>query len=199
MSTDEKKLVEIAPCKKGHASEGKMSLDALRARARQLSLREQLERQHFLLERLNAASSRLVQAVEQRDVFEAIGEIIGNLVGSEEVAIFGYQPTEHRFSKAWSVGVDDATLHQLSLGSGFIGRAAQQGASQFRSFQGGLSTLPWEEKLTGCVVLKSDRVVVGVIVILGLLPQKDGLDWVDFQLLKFLETYGAVAVQLQSL
>lgn len=59
--------------------------------------------------------------------------------------------------------------------------------------------LPCEENLTACVPLKLDREVIGVIVILGLLPPKNGLEWVDFELLKFLETYGAVAVQLQHL
>lgn len=53
----------------------RMSFDALRLRARQLSLREQLERHHFLLERLHATSTRLIQAVEQGQVFEALGEI----------------------------------------------------------------------------------------------------------------------------
>lgn len=176
---------------------GKLSFDGLRTRARQLSLREQLERQHFLLERLNAACARLIQAVEQGQVLEALGEIIGNLVGSEEVAIFRYRAAGHSFSKAWSVGVEADALRQFSLGAGLIGRTAAQGASQFRDrhFEGML--LPHERAMTACVILKSGGEVVGVIVILGLLPQKNGLEWVDYELLKFLETYGAVAVQLQ--
>src|SRR5215469_17572323 len=75
----------------------RLTFDALRVRAQQLSLREQLENQHSLLARLNAASGWLIQAVEQSQVFEAIGEIIGNLIGSEEVAIFQHRTTDQVF------------------------------------------------------------------------------------------------------
>lgn len=175
-----------------------LTFDALRVRAQQFSLREQLERQHFLLERLNAASARLLQAVEESEVFEAIGEIIGNLIGSEEVAIFQHHATDQTFSLAWSVGVEKETIEQFGSGAGLIGRAAYEGASQFSSRKLGTPLLPHESKLTACIPLKLDREIIGVIVILGLLPQKNGLEWADFELLKYLETYGAVAVQLQS-
>ena len=176
-----------------------LTFDALRIRAQQLSLREQLERQHFLLERLNAASARLLQAIELGDVYEAMGEIIGNLVGCEEVAIFQHDSSEQTFSLVWSTGVEKETLRQFGLGAGLIGRATHEGASQFRDRRMGAPLLPHETNLTGCVPLRLDREVIGVIVILGLLPQKNGLEWADFELLKYLETYGAVAAQLQNL
>jgi hypothetical protein len=181
-----------------HETRG-LTFDALRIRAQQLSLREQLERQHFLLERLNAVSARLLQTIELGDVYEAIGEIIGNLIGCEEVAIFQHHSTEQTFSLVWSAGVERETLRQFGLGAGLIGRAAHEGTSQFRNRQPGTPLLPHETNLTACVVLKLDREVIGVIVILGLLPQKNGLEWADFELLKYLETYGAVAAQLQIL
>ena len=137
----------------------RMSFDALRLRARQLSLREQLERHHFLLE----------------------------------------CTTQQTFSPVWSTGVAQEILRQFTLGVGLVGRAAHEGASQFPHRMPAAPLLPCEENLTVCVPLKLDREVIGVIVILGLLPAKNGLEWVDFELLKFLETYGAVAVQLQQL
>lgn len=188
------------PAEQGSATEvRRMSFDALRLRARQLSLREQLERHHFLLERLHGASTRLIQAVEQGHVFEAIGEIIGNLIGSEEAAILLYYAARRTFTPVWSTGVGEEILRQFTLGVGLVGRAAHEGASQFRHRRPAGPVLPCEENLTVCVPLKLDREVIGVVVILGLLPSKNGLDWVDFELLKFLETYGAVAVQLQHL
>ena len=177
----------------------KMSFDALRLRAQKLSLRDQLERQHFLYERLNAASTRLIQAVEHNQVFEALGEILGNLIGSEEVAIFQHVVKDQTFSLAWSTGVKDELLRQFALGAGLMGRAAYEGASRFRDRRPAAPLLPHEKNLTACVALKLDREVIAIIVILGLLPQKNGLDWADFELLKFLETYGAVAIQLQNL
>src|SRR5713226_5579138 len=81
-------------------------MEELRVRVQQLSLREQIERNHFLLMRLNAANARLIQSLEQGDVFEAIAEIIANLVGSEEVAVFDYRAAEKTFSLAWTSGVE---------------------------------------------------------------------------------------------
>ena len=177
----------------------RLSFEALRLRAQQLSLREELERQHFLLGRLHATSTRLVQAVAQGQVFEAIGQIVGDLIGSEQVAIFQYCATDQSFHPVWSTGVGEDILRQLALGVGLVGRGAHEGASQFRDRGPAAPLLACEENLTVCVPLKLDREVIGVIVIFGLLPQKNGLEWVDFELLKFLETYGAVAVRLQHL
>lgn len=199
-STEEQKPRPEAPSPKGSARGTRgLTFDGLRVRAQQLSLREQLERQHFLLERLHAASARLLQALELGDVYEAIGEIIGNLVGSEEVAIFRHHAADQIFSVVWSVGVEKGTIEQFGLGAGLIGRAAHEGASQFLSRKPGTPLLSHESRLTACIPLRLDREVIGVIVILGLLPQKNGLEWADFELLKFLETYGAVAAQLQNL
>lgn len=171
----------------------------LRRHTHQLSLRDQIERNHFLLKRLNAASARLIQALDDGDVYPAIAEIIANLIGSEEVAIFHYEASRESFYLAWSWGIDEETLKQFATGVGLIGRAARQGATQFRERVTDIPLRHHEQKLTACVVLKSSGEVVGVIPILGLLPQKNGLEWADFELLKFLETYGAVAVQFQKL
>jgi uncharacterized protein YigA (DUF484 family) len=164
-----------------------------------LSLREQIQRNHFLLKRLNAASARLIQALEDGDVYAAIAEIIANLIGSEEVAIFHYDPSDESFSLAWSWGIEEETLQQFTTGAGLIGRAVRQGATLFPERITDFPLRHHEQNLTACVVLKSSGEVVGVIPILGLLPQKNGLEWTDFELLKFLETYGAVAVQYQRL
>ncbi len=184
---------------RGGSSSVPTQAQELRRHTHQLSLRDQIERNHFLLKRLNAASARLIQALDEGDVYPAIAEIIANLIGSEEVAIFHYDPSDESFSLAWSWGIDEETLRQFATGAGLTGRAARQGATQFRERVTDIPLRHHEQNLTACVVLKSSREVVGVIPILGLLPQKNGLEWADFELLKFLETYGAVAVQFQKL
>src|SRR5258707_5225704 len=174
-------------------------MEELRVRVQQLSLREQIERNHFLLMRLNAANARLIQSLEQGDVFEAIAEIIANLLGSEEIAVFDYHPAEKTFSLAWSSGVEAEALQPFLCGAGMFGRAVQQGLSQFQERQQEGVLLPYEKELTACVILKSSREIVGVIAIFGLLPQKNNLEWADYELVKFLETYGAVAMKFQRL
>ncbi len=174
-------------------------MEELRVRVQQLSLREQIERNHFLLMRLNAANARLIQSLEQGDVFEAIAEIIANLLGSEEIAVFDYRAAEKTFSLAWSSGVEAEALQPFLCGAGMFSRAVQQGLSQFQERQQEGVLLPYEKELTACVILKSSREIVGVIAIFGLLPQKNNLEWADYELLKFLETYGAVAMKFQRL
>jgi len=173
--------------------------EELRLRVQQLSLREQIERNHFLLMRLNAANARLIQSLEDKDVFEAIAEIIANLVGSEEIAVFDFHPAEQDFSLAWSSGVEATALQPFLCGAGMFGRAVEQAVSQYRERQPETALLPHEKNLTACVILKSSGEIVGVIAIFGLLPQKNNLEWADFELLKFLETYGAVAIKFQRL
>ena len=173
--------------------------EELRLRVQQLSLREQIERNHFLLMRLNAANARLIQSLEQGDAFEAIAEIIANLIGCEEVAIFDYHPGEQNFSLAWTSGVEAAAMQPLLCGAGMFGRTVEQGVSQYRERQPETSLLLHEKNLTACVILKSSREVVGVVAMFGLLPQKSQLEWADFELVKFLETYGAVAIKFQRL
>jgi hypothetical protein len=174
-------------------------MEQLRLRAQQLSLREQLERHHFLLERLSVSSTRLLQSLQSGDVLEAIAEIIATLVGSEEIAIFDYCPRRQNFSvvKAWGVGND--TAHACARGGGMLEAAAQRGASQFREIQGTESALLCDKDLTACVLLKSSKEIIGAIAIFKLLPQKQKLEWADFELLKFFEVYGGVAIQIQRL
>lgn len=170
-------------------------LQELRSRAQQLSLREQLERNHFLLKRLYAGSARLVQTLEHGDAYEAVAEIIGNMIGSEEVAIFRYVADGEVFSLQWSWGIDANTLQPFASGAGMLGRAVHNATSQFRNRQDKNLLLPHEKNLTACIVLKSGQRVIGAIAMFGLLPQKNCLEWVDFELLKFLEVYGSAALQ----
>ncbi len=194
------------PAKAGHRiepAEANSSIlsgtEELRLRVQQLSLREQIERNHFLLMRLNAANARLIQSLEQGDVFEAIAEIIANLIGSEQIAVFDYSPPKQNFSLAWSSREEADALQPFLCGAGMFGRAVRQGTSQFHERQPETALLPHEKNLTACVILKSGCEIVGVIAIFGLLPQKSNLEWADFELLKFLETYGAVAIKFQRL
>lgn len=183
---------------RGHSSHAG-GADELRMRAQRLSLREQMERHHFLLERLNASSVRLVQSFDAGDAFEAVAEIVANLVGSEELAIFHYCPATGGFSLDWSSGVDAETLQRMASGAGMIGRTVHQTISQFRDRQPEDLLLPHEKNLTACVVLRSGQEAIGVLAIFGLLPQKQRLEWADFELFKFLEVYGAVAIEYQRL
>jgi len=90
-------------------------------------------------------------------------------------------------------------MQPFLCGAGVFGRAVELGVSQYRERQPEASLLPHEKALTACIILKSSREVVGAVAMFGLLPQKSQLEWADFELVKFLETYGAVAIKFQRL
>ena len=116
-----------------------------------------------------------------------------------QIAVFDFHPSRQDFSLAWSLGIEADALKPFLCGAGMFGRAVQQGMSQFQERQPEAVLLPFERNLTACVILKCSREIVGVIAIFGLLPQKNGLEWSDYELFKFLETYAAVAIQYQRL
>lgn len=187
----------LAMGRSGVPSPISVGIDELRLRAQLLSLREQIERHHFLLQRLNAGSARLLQSLGLGDAFEAIAEIMANLIGCEELAIFHYHSENKSFSLDWSQRVEAQVVQKMASGAGMLGRAVHNGVSQFRDRQPDDLLLPYEKNLTACIVLKSGQEVSGAIAIFGLLPPKPRLEWLDFELLKFLEVYGAVAIQYQ--
>ena len=180
-------------------------LDRLRLRSQLLSLLELLERKNFLLERLSVASARLLQALENGDVCDAVAEIIATLIGSEEIAIFDYCPERKTFKLVRSWGVAQDTLEFVARGGGMLGRAVQQRTSEFRaprdssSVDRNQTSLPDDPRLNACILLKSGEEVAGAITIFRLLPQKLQLEWTDFELLKFLEVYGAAAIFIERL
>jgi hypothetical protein len=97
------------------------------------------------------------------------------------------------------LGVEADALEPFLSGAGMFGRAAEHGMSQYQERQPDTLLMPHEKNLTACIILKSSSEVVGVVALFGLLPQKNNLEWADFELLKFIETYGAVAVKFQRL
>jgi len=191
--------VHAAPNSANESSQRDLRSQDFRLRAQQLALREQIERNHFLLERLSASSTRLLQSLDSSTVFEAIAEIIANLVGSEQVAIFYYAPERESFQSAWSCGVEPSSLERVAASNGMLRRTARKATTQFREIQDAASFLPGEINLTACIALKSGQDVIGAIAIFDLLPQKQRLEWADFELFKFLEVYAAYAIEIQRL
>jgi len=142
-------------------------MEELRVRVQQLSLREQIERNHFLLMRLNAANARLIQSLEQGDVFEPSPKSSPICWDPREIAVFDYRAAKKPSSLAWSSGVEAEALQPFLCGAGMFSRAVQQGLSQFQERQQEGVLLPYEKELTACVILKSSREIVGVIAILA--------------------------------
>jgi hypothetical protein len=87
----------------------------------------EIERQNANLANLYVASYRLHGTLDRGEVLLAIQEIVINLIGCEEMAIFELEEGDFALRLAASFGLDEARYRRVPLGSGAIGRAAASG------------------------------------------------------------------------
>ena len=159
----------------------------------------QVEQQNTDLANLYVAGYRLHGTLDRQEILAAIQEIIVNLVGCEELAIFETDPTSSRLRLAASFGVDTAAYQSIAVGSGLIGAVAQSGEAYYAGSSGG-GPSPLDAHLTACIPLAVDGRVTGAIAIFRLLPQKaDGLGALDHELLDLLSAQAGAALYCSAL
>lgn len=147
----------------------------------------EVEKRNNNLMNLYVASYRLHGTVDRKEVLDTIQEIVANLVGCEEQAVFEVHDGVLRL--ATSVGIDPGHYGELRLGEGAIGRAAALG----KTYLPGPGLLD-QDGLTACIPLKLDGRVTGAIALFRLLPQKAALEEVDYELFDLLATHAATAL-----
>jgi nitrate/nitrite-specific signal transduction histidine kinase len=147
-----------------------------------------VEHQNSDLASLYVASYRLHTTLDRTDLVTAIFEILTNLVGCEEAAIFEMEEAGEALSLVGWNGIDPARYRRVPLGSGAIGAAASRGETYLAS-----QPEP-EDGLTACVPLKLEDRVTGAIAIFRLLPQKPGLQDLDRELFDLLAEQAATAL-----
>ena len=154
----------------------------------------EVEEQNANLANLYVASYRLHGTLDRNDVLEAIREIVANLVGSEQLAIYSTRPDGGALELATSIGVVPEPPATIAIGHGLIGASARDGKTYLFEPTGDPGRLPHERDLTACVVLKLDGVVTGVLAIFRLLPQKISFGALDRELFDLLATHAATAL-----
>jgi hypothetical protein len=127
--------------------------------------------------RLEAARRRLREVSSRDDVFEALREVVTNLLGCEEMGLFSAQTDESDL--LWSFGVeardhkkltdsDNAGLNEVRRGEIYVEMTADGrigGGSPHRVF----------------IPIYAEGRVAGVLVLLKLLPQKVDFDETDMK------------------
>ena len=139
---------------------------------------------------LHAASARLHEGAAERDVLQAIEEIVINLIGSEEVAVFELCP--EGLAMLSSFGVDARRLGRVPADDGVFGRVIRGGEAYVR--RDGEAAPIDQPDLTACVPLKLCGRVVGVVAIYRLLEHKRALRDLDRELLDLVSTQAAPAL-----
>lgn len=156
----------------------------------------QIERQNSNLANLYVASYQLHSTVDREELLGRIQEILANLVGSEQIAVFETTDDGRRLAPLCTNGVEPARFHDLVVGKGLIGGAVARGELLLAN---GGSDEPADVDLTACIPLKLGERVIGAIAIFRLLPQKQGLGELDRELFDLLATHAATALYCASL
>jgi hypothetical protein len=159
----------------------------------------EIEQQNSNLANLYVASYRLHATVDRREVLSILQEIVANLIGCEELAVFELDSKTSALSLVTSFGIDPARYGGVSLGAGIIGCVASNGQAFVRDQVDMGAGLPEEADLTACVPLKLDGKITGVLAMFRLLPQKNGFEAVDNELFDLLATHAATALYCSGL
>lgn len=174
------------------------ALCALERENRDLSERYvEVERQNSNLTLLCGASYRLHGSLERREVLERIREIVADLVGSEEIAIFTLPPGGSALLLEEAFGTT-ASFPEIPLGSGLIGRCVQDREIYVAGRSGG-APLPYETDLQASIPLLLEGKPTGALAIFRLLPQKPGLEARDIEIFDLLATHAAAALHCAAL
>jgi hypothetical protein len=147
-------------------------------------------RQNASLANLYVSSHMLHATLDHDEVLSGIAQIVVNIVGSEDYAIFERDGSELRV--AARAGAASA-LPKTRVGVGILGQLAEQ--ASVRVF----SPDETEAGLVAFIPLVIGRYVTGAIAIFRLLPQKPALDESDLEIFEMLAAHAATALYCASL
>lgn len=157
------------------------------------SLKTESEAQVSNLACLYVAVTSVHGALDRPAVLSSVQEIVTNLIGSEEMAIFETDAAHGRLTLLASTGIEPGPYQDIYIGEGAIGRAAATGARLVRQ-EGGSLTEDGDAALTACIPLRVAGRIVGVLAVFRLLPHKGRLDAIDIDLFDVLAAHAASAL-----
>lgn len=150
----------------------------------------EVEEQNNNLANLYVASYQLHSTLDFNEVVRIVMEIVINLIGSEEFALYLVDENEQELTLVASEGLDESQTTIIEVGKGIIGTAAQQGESYYIADL----TQHNEEEPLAVIPLKIKDQVIGILAIFKLLMQKDGFTPVDHELFSLLAGHAATAL-----
>ena len=163
--------------------------EQLRAENQRFADRYQhIEEQSSNLANLYVASYQLHTSVDRATVLNTIQEIVINLVGSEQLAIYE-RGSDSVFRPAASFGLDEERLAAV------FGEYAVEKLGEGHVFLDPADRQP----LTACVPLQIGDRVEGAILVFRLLEHKPELQPVDHELFELLAVHASTALHCASL
>src|ERR1700693_13346 len=154
----------------------------------------EIEEKNVNLANLFVAVYRLHGTLDKKEILSIIQEIIINLVGSEEIAIFDCDMATKKMNLASSYGINQNSFRNVSSGSGVFGKVIRSGEAFHITALEESDREAYEENLTACIPLKFEGKVIGLIAIFRLLQHKSELEEVDRELFDLLALHAAMAL-----
>jgi len=142
-----------------------------------------------------AARMRLQNALDQADALDAIREIAGNLIGSEEVAVFKVDKKRSELWLYWSFGIDPNQHVVLDLRREPNLAPVLGGKPVFRNRQTKENLLSTDDPVSALIPIVVDGIVAAVIVLFRLFPHKPGLEAVDLEICEVLSNSAGRAIE----
>jgi hypothetical protein len=158
----------------------------------------EVEAQNANVSNLYVATLRLHGSIDHNDVLAAIHEIVINLVGSEELAVFELNPPGSTLLLSSSHGIDRTAFERVAVGAGIIGGCAASGQIYIAGSARGASRSGREANLSACVPLLVEGVVTGAVAIFRLLAHKPALEPIDHELFALIGSHAATALYCTS-
>jgi DNA repair exonuclease SbcCD ATPase subunit len=157
---------------------------------------EEIEQQNNDLANLYVASYRLHESLSREQVISVIEEIVINLIGSDELAIF--EKRNGGLELAAFHGIDPDSLESAARGSKEAERVKDVVEQVMRSGERYLASAEErarsESNLTACVPLMRSSESIGAIAVFRLLDHKPELEPLDLELFDLLASHAAVAL-----
>lgn len=181
-----------------HASEER---ERLRARLAEIETENQRVSDEYVaiqeksteLAQLYVALERIHGGLTRAETLSALQEIVINVVGSEELAVF--ERRGDRLALVQSFGIDPEPWREVPASRGALGRAAS-GTLYVAGREG--APAAGEEDLTACLPLRVGNDVTGVVAIFRLLGHKPVLGDTDQALFELISQHAGLALHLRA-
>ncbi len=153
----------------------------------------QIEMENNNLANLYVASYQLHSTLDLREVLDIITEIIINLIGAQTFGIYLYHEKKDILHPVKVEGLAPESLEPVNMGEGIIGSIAAGQEIYYRELATETDQIDLSHPMV-CVPMKIEDRLIGVLVVYGLLPQKERLTKVDYELFTLLAAHAATAI-----
>ena len=129
--------------------------------------------------RPDAACKRLRECANQREACEVVREIVSNLLGCEEMALFEVDRNQGHLSLIWSFGIEPKAFHLPSVFKDEALPRVMAGEVYLQHDGVDAGHFSHGRKISAVVPIKFRGKIAGALALLRLLPQKAAIDELD--------------------